>query len=197
MPCWMMVADAVIELIALGDDALEERRRQRFGIERQRRAMQVVEDQVDEREHEPAQLGFRRRRFGLHVGHQRQQLVERVLVAGEENLFLVLEVVVEVALRHFERRGDFVDARAVIAAPAEGRRRALQNLDSPIGRRWCRDIRGLTPRRDKPGVEGSDTLYHEFERAFKSVVNFARGTDCRSAVRQLSKPIPRSTSTGS
>src|SRR6185437_12894470 len=58
-----------------------------------------------------------------------QQDVERVLVAGEEDLFLVPEVIIEVALVHLERGGDFFHRRAVVAAPPEGGRRALENLD--------------------------------------------------------------------
>jgi hypothetical protein len=117
----MIRANAVIELVALGDDALEQRRRQRFGIERQRGAVQVVEDQVHEREHQPPQLRVRRRFLRLDIRHQRQQLIERILVAREENLFLVLEVVVEVALGHFERGRNLVNAGTVIAAPPKTR----------------------------------------------------------------------------
>ena len=94
-------------------------------------------------------------RLGLHLRHQRQQHVERVVVAGVEDLFLVLEVVIEIPLRHLERRGDLVDARAVIAAAAERGGGALENLDAPIGavRGFCHLVR----------------LYHGFERSFKLV----------------------------
>ena len=44
------LAQAVIEAIALGDDPLQQRRRQRLQVERQRRALQLVEHHVDERE---------------------------------------------------------------------------------------------------------------------------------------------------
>ena len=59
--------------------------------------------------------------------------IERVLVAGEENLLLVLEVVVEVALLHLQRRGDLFDGRAVIAEPAERLGGALQDVDAGRG----------------------------------------------------------------
>ena len=114
--------------------ALQQRRRQRLQVERQRRALQLVEHHVDEREDQLAQLVVRRATASACTSvHQRQQHVERVVVAGEEDLFLVAEVVVEIPLRHLERRGDFVDARAVIAAAAERRGRALENLDAAIG----------------------------------------------------------------
>ena len=54
-------------------------------------------------------------------------------MAGEENLFLVLEVVVEIALLHVERRGDLLDGRAVIAEAAERRGGALQDVDARRG----------------------------------------------------------------
>src|SRR5205823_2538496 len=58
------------------------------------------------------------------------QPVVRILVAGEENLFLALEVVIEVALVHLQRRGDPLDRRAVVAHSAERDRGALENLDA-------------------------------------------------------------------
>ena len=64
------------------------------------------------------------------IVEQLHQPIERVLVAGEENLFLVLEVVVEVALLHVQRGGDLLDRRAVIAEPAERLRGAFQDLDA-------------------------------------------------------------------
>ena len=51
-------------------------------------------------------------------------------MAGEEDLFLVLEVVVEIALLHVQRGGDLLDRRAVIAEPAERLGGALQDVDA-------------------------------------------------------------------
>ena len=56
------------------------------------------------------------------------QPIERVLVAREEDVFLVAEVVIEIPLFHVERSGNLLDGRAVIAELAKGRRGALQNL---------------------------------------------------------------------
>src|SRR5581483_265060 len=66
----------------------------------------------------------------LHLVEQREQPVERVLMAGEQNLFLVAEVVIEVALLHAQRRGDLLDGGAVVAELAERGGRAFQDLDS-------------------------------------------------------------------
>ena len=51
----------------------------------------------------------------LDLVEQIEQAIERVLVTREENLFLVAEVVIEVALLHVQRGGDLLDRRAVIA----------------------------------------------------------------------------------
>ena len=127
-----------------------------------------------------------RARAGLHVEHQREQHVERVVVAGVENLFLVAEVVVEIPFRHFERRGDLVDARAVISAAPERGRRALENFDSPVGA-----VGGSSP----PLLL---SVISRFERSFKLSVNSRRGADSGSdSCRVLSKRRPTSTSTGS
>ena len=90
---------------------------QRFEIEKQRRAVQLVEDRVDERVDQPPQLDVGGRAAAVDLLEQLRQPIERVLVAGEEDLFLVLEVVVEVPLLHVQRRGDLL-------------------------RRWRRDSRG-------------------------------------------------------
>jgi hypothetical protein len=63
----------------------------------------------------------------------RRQPIERVLVAGEENLLLVLEVVVEIPFLHVQRRGDLFDGRAVITEPPERLRGAFQDVDAGRG----------------------------------------------------------------
>ena len=66
-------------------------------------------------------------------------------MAGEENLFLVAEVVVEIALLHVQRGGDLFDRRAVIAEAAKRGGGALQNFDARarsgrrLARRLCAD----------------------------------------------------------
>src|SRR5262245_62299901 len=64
------------------------------------------------RSDEVPQLLIRRRVALLHALEQLHQLIERILVAGEENLLLVLEVVIEVALLHVQRRGNLLDRRS-------------------------------------------------------------------------------------
>ena len=80
-----------------------------------------------------------------------EQLVERVLVAGEEDLFLVLEVVVEIPLLHVQRGGDLLDRGAVIAEAPERSRGALQDVDP--GR--CLGI-GVARTLPPPGTAGLD-----------------------------------------
>src|SRR6185295_5601906 len=64
---------------------------------------------------------------------QRSQTIERILVAGEQDLFLVLEVVVEISLLHVERGRNLLDGRTVVAEAAEGGGGALQDLDARRG----------------------------------------------------------------
>ena len=103
------------------------------------------------------EIGLRRRR-GVQRDHAApaEQLVERVIVTGKKDLFFVLEVVVEIALRHVEGGRDFVNARAMVPAPAKRRGRALEDLDATIG---------------AVGVLGHQTavfsVIPRFERSFK------------------------------
>ena len=83
------------------------------------------------------QLVVGRRVAAVDLLEQLDQAIERVLVAGEQDLFLVAEVVVEVALLHVKRGGDLLDGRAVVAELPERRRRALQDLDAGRRRRRC------------------------------------------------------------
>ena len=79
-----------------------------------------------------------------HLVEQLQQPIERVLVAGEQNLLFVFEVVVEIALLHAERGRDGFDGRAVIAQPPEGLRRAFEDVDA--GRGGCVGVSGTRGR---------------------------------------------------
>jgi hypothetical protein len=54
-------------------------------------------------------------------------------VAGEEDLFLVVEVVIQVPLLHVERGGNLFDGRAVVAEPTECGGRALEDLGAGVG----------------------------------------------------------------
>src|SRR5262249_44431508 len=96
--------------------------------QKERRAVQFVEDHVDGTGDEPAQLRFRRRRTAHGVVEQFLEAIVRIFVAGEEDLFLVLEVVVEIALLHAQRRRDLFDRGAVITELAERRGRALEDF---------------------------------------------------------------------
>src|SRR3954470_6954536 len=96
------------------------RRGERFEFQNQRGSMELVEDRVHARDDERPQLVRRFDAALLDVIEQRQQTIEGVLVAGKENLFLVLEVVVEISLLHVQRGGDVFAGGAVISAPPEG-----------------------------------------------------------------------------
>ena len=64
----------------------------------------------------------------LHLVEELEQPFERVLMAREENLFLVAKVIIEVALLHVQGGSDLLDRRAVIAETAERCSRALEDL---------------------------------------------------------------------
>src|SRR6187455_1378513 len=60
-------ADALVERIASGNDRLEVGRRERFEVEKQRGAVQFVEDRMDERVNQASQLDVRRRSAGVDL----------------------------------------------------------------------------------------------------------------------------------
>ena len=151
----MCSAAAICSTVAPDDDRLQMRGRQRLEVEEQRRTVQFVEDRVDERAHQPAQLVLGRHPAVLDVVEQLHQPIERVLVAGEENLLLVLEVVIEVALLHVERRGDFLHGGAVIPEAAERFGGAFQDVDAGgrLGVGIARPLRPPSPRaRARPAL---------------------------------------------
>ena len=90
--------------------------------------MQLVEDGVHECHDQAPQLVFGRDAALFDLVEQLVEPVERVLMAREEDLFLVAEVVVQVPLLHVQRGGDFLDRRAVIAEPAERGGGAFEDL---------------------------------------------------------------------
>src|SRR4051794_32486495 len=69
----------------------------------------------------------------LHVAEQLEETVQRGLVTAVENLFFVLEAVVEISLVHVQRAGDFLHRRTVISEPAERFRGALENFYARVG----------------------------------------------------------------
>src|SRR5262245_5248138 len=123
-------ANAAVELIATNDDRFQVRRRQRLEIEEERRAVQFVEDRVHEGDDQAPDFLVGRKPTVLDLLEQLNQAIERVLVAGEEDVFLVLEVVVEIALLHVERGRDLFDGRAVVTELAKGLRCALEDVDA-------------------------------------------------------------------
>src|SRR6185312_583521 len=119
------VAHAALVLVALLHDLLEQRLRQIVEIEVQRRATRHHDVQValDERA-EP--LGG----VGPILGRLEhlEQLIERPILAGVDQLLLVAEVVVEVARRQPGCAGDVAHAGAAQPVIAHGDQRALEDL---------------------------------------------------------------------
>jgi hypothetical protein len=102
-------------------------------IEKERGAVQLVQDHVDCSRDEAPELCLCRCGAADGVVEQFLQAVVGIFVAGEEDLFLVLEVVVEIPLLHVQRRGDLFNRGAVITEAAEGFGGAFQDVDA--GRR--------------------------------------------------------------
>src|SRR4029077_20712545 len=89
-------ADAAIKQVTSGDDCLEVRRRQGLEIHEERRTMELVEDHVHAAENQLPQFAVRVEVALLDVCEQLEQEIQRILVAGKENLLFVPEVVVEI-----------------------------------------------------------------------------------------------------
>src|SRR5262245_750729 len=96
------------------------RRAERFEIEEERRALQLVENGVDRSDDQLAQLALWRVIALFDPIEDGQELVERVLMAGVEDVFLAAEVVVEVALLHPQRGGNALDRGAVVSNATKG-----------------------------------------------------------------------------
>ena len=103
----------------------------------------------DERTDQAPQLLLGGEAAAFHVVENREQPIERVLVAGEEDLFLVAEVVIKVPLLHVQRGRDLFHGRAVISEPPERGRGRLQDLDA---RALQALHRCATARRFRPGL---------------------------------------------
>ena len=91
---------ACVKGVAPRDHRLEVSGGQCFEVQKERRSVQFVDDRVDEGVDQASQLDVGGRAAPVDLLEQTGQPVERILVAGEEDLFLVLEVVVEIPLFH-------------------------------------------------------------------------------------------------
>jgi hypothetical protein len=148
--------ESTVDPIASGDDLPEQRRCQGVHFKRPRRAVQHVDEQVNEGDDQPVQLAVRCEAGLLDIFQFREDQAERVIVAGEEDLFLVAEVVVQVAWSHVERGRDLVDARSVEAATAEQAGGRPENLDA-----FARAARAVA-------IHGQDVLSGSARRASRS-----------------------------
>ena len=123
------------------------RGRKRFQIEEQGGAVELIDDGVDERNDQAAKLLLGIESASLHFVEQLVQPIERVLMAGEKDVFLVAEIVVEVPLLHLERGRDLFHGRAVVAEPPKRGGGALEDLHA---RRRVRVGVARTPRTTAP-----------------------------------------------
>ena len=115
-------------------------------------------------------------------------------MAGEEDVFLVAEVVVEVPLLHPQRRGDVFDGRAVVTLLAERHGRALQDLyaDIPASLNGPR----LSPRLPRPGsrthgVRRIARRHDPYVRLNARSRARDRAGDCAGRVRKRASIEPR------
>ena len=131
-PFLQQAADPAVEAIALRDDAAQQGRGEGLEVQGHGRPTEVVQDVVHERLDEAPQLPWRRASGRLDLLEHLEEDVEGVVVTEEEDLFLVLEVVVQAALGHAQGLGDLAHAGPVVAAAPEGRGRALQDLDAAL-----------------------------------------------------------------
>jgi len=116
--------------------------------------VQHVDEQVHEGHDQPVQLAVGSKAALLDIVHLREDQAERVIVAGEEDLFLVAEIVVQIPWGHAERGGNLVDARAVKATAAEQSGGGPKNLDA-----FTRAARAVTVHgegvRSRPAIRAS------------------------------------------
>jgi hypothetical protein len=122
---------AAVHRVALGHDAAQQPRRQGREVQGQRRAVQLVDDHVHELLDQAPQPPLGAAALLRHAPQQAEQYVQGVVVAEEQHLLLVPEVVVEVALGHAQGARDLPGGGAVVAAAPEGRGGAAQDLDAP------------------------------------------------------------------
>ena len=110
--------------------------------------MQVIDDGEHERHDQLPQCSFGRQGLRFDGMQHRDEAVHRILVTGEENLFLAAEVVVEVPLLHLQRRRNRLERGAVIAQALERPGSRLHDLDARrcagagLGVRSCARFRG-------------------------------------------------------
>ena len=88
---------------------------------------------MHERDDQPAQLLIGRQAALFDLVDELHQPIERILVTGKEDVLFVLEVIVEISFFHVQRVGDLLHCRAVIAEPAEGPGRTVEDVDARRG----------------------------------------------------------------
>lgn len=123
-------AHAAFVSIALGDDEAAPSARQGIHLEMRRAAFDFVEQGQDVRFGERAQPFAGRAPGAPDCAEGGQQLVERAVLAEEEQLVLPAEIVIEIAGREVGGHGDLSHAGRGEAALAEDARGRAQDLDA-------------------------------------------------------------------
>ena len=117
--------------IALVDNPRPQARRQRVDLEMGRGAFDLVDQAEDVRPCEVPQTLRERRADALRTRQRDEQLVERAVLAEEQDLVLAAEIVIQVAGREVGGHRDVAHAGGREAARAEDRRRGLQDGHAP------------------------------------------------------------------
>ena len=123
-------ADAALVAIALGDDQVPQRGRQRVHFQMRRRSFELVDEAPNVRERERPQPVGEGAAGAPSLGERRGEPIERAILAEEENLVLAPEIVVEVRRGQIGRDGDVAHPGGGVAARAEDARGRAQNVDA-------------------------------------------------------------------
>jgi len=122
---------AALVPVALGDDGRAHPERQRRHFEVRRRSLDLVDQAEHVGDGEVVQAIGERPTVAPRGGEPPEQLVERLILAEEEELVLAAEVVIQVGGGEVGRDGDVAHAGRGEAVRAERPRGGPQDLDAP------------------------------------------------------------------
>ena len=122
---------AAFVAVALGDDGRAHPGRQRRHFQVRGRSLDLVDQTEDMGDGEVVQSIGERPADAPRRGERLEQLVERLILAEEEELVLAAEVVIQVAGREVGRDGDVAHAGRGEAVRAERPRGGPEDLDAP------------------------------------------------------------------
>jgi len=122
---------AAFVAVALGDDGRAHPRRQRRHFQVRRRSLDLVDQTEHMGDGEVVQSIGERPAAAPRGGERLEQLIERLILAEEEELVLAAEVVIQVGGGEVGRDGDIAHAGRGEAVGAERPRGGPQDLDAP------------------------------------------------------------------